>query len=244
MEAYQRNPLYKFLSEFLPQFLPQDVVKKFLTKDGLATFERAFTHEKYNKNFNYQILEILGDASIKPCFISFLLKKYGINKEGVISTLVNYFLSKQIFAGFSDKYKFTKFIKMVGTPSESEKEDVFESFCGALRYVGDNQVGKYTGQMFVNMFIDWVFESVKIDPDNMLLYQNPQQILKERYFDVRKSSTTGKKAVIEWDEEKIDRTFIARVVFEGKVLGEGKAFDKDKARNEAAIDAINKEKLI
>ena len=236
--------LKNFLAKFLPQFLPNDVVKTMLTDQCLKIFERAFTHESYSSNYNYEILEILGDSCITPCFIAYIIKKYNVNEEGTISTLKNHFLSKTVFSGFSREFGFDKLIRKLTTINMSMEEDVFESFCGALRYNGDHYISNYIGQIFVNMFIDWVFDRIEIDVANIKQYQDPVQYLKERYFDNIKTPT-GEVLEMTWKEELVDDKFVALVIdkLRNVELGRGTSSDKKEAKRNAARNAISNLKL-
>jgi dsRNA-specific ribonuclease len=236
--------LKNYLAGFLPNFLPKNIVDVMLTEPCMKIFERAFTHESDNSNFNYEVLEILGDSCIHPCFIAHVIKKYNIDsrelkKVGVISTLKNYFLSKSVFSDFSKKFGFVKYIRAKTTINMSMEEDVFESFCGALRYNGDHYVSNYMGQIFVNMFIDWVFDKVEIDIKNIKLYQNPTQYLKENYFDNIRTPT-GEILEMEFQDKVIDNMFVSIVYdrLKNMELGRGTASEKKEARNNACKNAI------
>lgn len=239
--SYKRDPLYIFIENFLPSFLPSNIYEKLLLPDAYSIFKRAFTHPDVDKNFHYERLEFIGDSAIKASFVNYIARKYPeVNEPGQLSILTNYFLEKEFFASLSDKYKFTKYIRVPSnrTPTIDEREDIFESFVGALQTAGDKFVGIYIGQMIVEIFVTMVFDDIVIETNNIDKYRNYVQVLKEKYFDPRKT-------MMQFEKIKKDSSSMIVKILHGKdVLGVGTGRNVEEAKFNAAKDALVKQKII
>lgn len=236
--SHTKTPLFNFLKGFLPKFLPRELAEPILSAEAYKIFERAFTHPDVNRNFHYEMLEFLGDSVIKAAFSIYIFQKYPeINEPGQISILNNYFLEKEFFAGLSDKYGFTKYIRVPSNrePTIDEREDIFESFAGALQLTGDQFIGEYVGQMLVRRFVFMIFDNIKIDTSNLDKYRNYVQVLKEKFFD-------PKKAKMEFEKiKKSDTVMVVNILYKNTVIGTGSGRNVEEAKYHAAYDALVKQ---
>jgi dsRNA-specific ribonuclease len=86
--------LATFLREFLLKFnISTDIVAKLVSNKNLTTWIKAFTHLSWDPNYghNYEELELLGDAIVKPIFIEYCMSKYeGVDRSQLSELVIMY----------------------------------------------------------------------------------------------------------------------------------------------------------
>lgn len=112
----------------------------FVNDQALQIWAHAFTHKSYDMERNYEKLEFFGDASSKDLFNNYMKKKYPQFNEQEYTEYSNQYLSKNFQSVFADDLKLVSWLiyNPVLQINEKIKTDVFESFIGALRDIGDN----------------------------------------------------------------------------------------------------------
>ncbi|AYV86294.1 MAG: RNAse III [Solumvirus sp.] len=102
---------------------------------------QAFTHETYS-NTNYEELEFMGDAILKPLFSKLLLVKYPHLKKSDLTNLNSRYMSTEINyqATLARRLGLSQFIesRILGRISFKINTDIFESFFGAILNIGDD----------------------------------------------------------------------------------------------------------
>jgi len=97
-------------------------------------WSKAFTHETYDLEFNYERLETLGDSIIQQAFIRYVYYTIPSATPQMISDLSTTYLEKSSLSKHSREMKLFKYARFEEIqPSETSiSEDLFESFFGAL----------------------------------------------------------------------------------------------------------------
>jgi dsRNA-specific ribonuclease len=176
------EPLYKFLSNFLILFLPKNDIDILLSVNSYRTFKKAFTHSSINNINNYEVLELLGDAKLKSAFLQYLYEKEpSTTSPEIFTTIYTYFLSKTVLSKLSDQLNFTSYIISKSDMTSSIKEDVFESFIGALFINTNLYIQKGLGDTYVYLFVVYIFNKQNISIKNYYQYTSYITILKEIY---------------------------------------------------------------
>ncbi|MGB3467041.1 MAG: ribonuclease III domain-containing protein, partial [Cyclobacteriaceae bacterium] len=139
------------ISNLLSIFDPK-VVKILTSKKAMITWKQAFTHKSYDKDFNYEYLEFLGDSALKNSFDTYLVYNYPeMRNPKYLSEARKFYMAKYYQANLSDKMDLFPFVKISKKFILTEmkkfdiKEDVFEAFYGALQWNGDmylNNIGR------------------------------------------------------------------------------------------------------
>ena len=135
-EAKWATELLRFLyTEILPYAVLDPVMRsKLVSAKAARIWIPAFTHVSYNPNDgeNYEVLEKLGDSVMKLNFTWYMIRHVTHISEGQLGRLSDFYLSKEFQADLSNKYGFSKHILTNLGVSIHVKEDVLESFFGAL----------------------------------------------------------------------------------------------------------------
>lgn len=132
-EAKWKRELQTFMYNFLRRAFPENMVNAFLAPEVFSTWMKAFTHESFDTNFNYEELELLGDDDLKLAFADYLMQRYPGIPKNYISALADRYMSKQFQRTLSIRLGFSKLIRTLDTGVNIHiLEDVFESVFGAL----------------------------------------------------------------------------------------------------------------
>lgn len=224
--------LYKFLKRYLIKFIPENDVKKLLKPSSYRTFKKAFTHSSINNISNYEVLELLGDAKLKSGFIQYLYERNPtITSPEIFTVLYGYFLSKNSLSYLSKKQNFDKYIITNTEISKSIQEDVFESFIGALFLNTNLYIQNNLGDMYVYLFVKYIFEQENISIKNYYKYVSFITILKEIYD----NEGWGK---VDYQSKSIKNGFTVTVIFNKTPIGTGFGNNIKTGKEKASKSAI------
>lgn len=232
-----KQPLYKFLSDFLILFLPENDIDKLLSIESYRIFKKAFTHSSMSNINNYEVLELLGDAKLKSAFIQYLYEREpSTTSPEVFTTIYTYFLSKKILSKLSDEYNLSKYIISKSDITSSIKEDVFESFIGALFINSNLFIKKGIGDFYVYLFVVYIFDQQDISIKNYYKYTSYITILKEIYDD----KGWGK---VNYQHKNISTTpktqnFYVVVIHDNNIIGSGYGNNLKKGKDIASKSSI------
>ncbi len=143
-----------------------------LLKEALT--HPSTSHNKGQKRFNYEILELLGDSVLSCVIINYLIKKYKNETEGQLSKRKAFLVSKQTISDISRKLNIGDFMILSkgeeqcgGRSNINNLENVLEAIIGAV-FLDSNFV---TTQKFVldiwSRFDEWTV-NIPIDPKTEL----------------------------------------------------------------------------
>jgi dsRNA-specific ribonuclease len=145
----------------------------------------AFTHKSFNesKSGDYESLESYGDLVLKSVFIEVVTQYF---KRDLTNVEINYFnakyMSKEHQAQLSERLGLDKYVRYdpsIPNITKSIKEDVFESFIGALYKATNSVFGMYTGMAIVHNFLAEVFKDYTFSAEEVT--RDPVSLLKELY---------------------------------------------------------------
>lgn len=131
---------------------------------SLPIFEKAFTHETYNPNSNYEDLELLGDRALDYAFSYYLMKAYGEKiPKNDITTLKSHYMSENFQPKIAESLGMGTRLKARDVKVNSKIfEDLFEAFFGALVTAADNVIPGLGSGLVFNA-ITKLFENIDID---------------------------------------------------------------------------------
>lgn len=108
-------------------------------EDLKQEFSRSHKNMVFVKNYNYERLEFLGDAIIKPIISIYLVERYPYENEGFLSTLRTKIESTNTLSHFFKSLGLQDYILLSQTIEQENGrnnihilEDCFEAFIGAL----------------------------------------------------------------------------------------------------------------
>lgn len=154
------------LNNILSNFIGDSALRqKYFAAEMMPYWCRAFTHKTVSPTFNYEILELNGDNSLKWAFPRYLLARMPFLKESMVSELNAQYMGadqqRLLFRGTG----LGNFIKVSGGYlSFGVESDVFESLFGALEYVSD-QITLGIGTLMCLRFVEYLYRDVQFDVD-------------------------------------------------------------------------------
>lgn len=160
-----------------------------LVYKNMNIYTQAFTSSGYDADFNYEVLEQKGDASINAFLVWYFYDRFpqlncpaGVS---VIARLKIVYQSKNSFQRIADKLGFWPYIQATqherDTRRKSLLEDVFEAFFGATQQILDDAYEIGFGFPLICRILKGLFDEIDIS----LMYEDlydAKTRLKE-YFD-------------------------------------------------------------
>jgi hypothetical protein len=139
--------------------------------DNMCMWRRAFTHESFDKNNNYEVLELLGDANCARSFKNKLTELFDIDKISPreLSEFKAQYMSTLHQSGFSTKLNFRNWCIKDPLYDHGKKldEDLFESFTGALDFIGSG-IEPGHGSVLCDAFIGVIIYSINFNSASSL----------------------------------------------------------------------------
>jgi len=196
----------------------------------------ALTHKSISGN-NYEDFEFIGDLHLGPQFIKYLQSRFETRLTPVQGTyFLTVYMSKKYQAKLSEKLGLDKLVNY--DPSTklvtSIKEDIFESFCGALTCLVDERILNGLGDIYLYNFLIHLFNPVELSLSEVS--RDSKSKLKELYD---KKGWGEVKYIIE-NSDRIDRSGQKITILSqtGHSLGVGYGRQTE-AEQEAAQQALN-----
>jgi dsRNA-specific ribonuclease len=159
--------LQSFLNTLLRHIIPDQTTRnRYLDRDAMIIWAKAFTHETFSPTANYEDLEFLGDAILKSVFPKYLMKRFPYFHKNEYTELNVAYMSKIMQATLSRKLGFSPYIRIKGLDKAilNLETDVFESFFGALDTISDNVLFGLGLANCYNMIV-YIFKDIEIDED-------------------------------------------------------------------------------
>lgn len=155
--------------------VPENLIKKLLISEHLATFKLAFTHRTISETSNYEVFETLGDVSLNKSIIWHFKRILSDASPEQLTLLKIKFASTKLMSVYARELEFDKYIL---SPDESIRtrckvlEDCFEAFIGCMEFLIDKVNGMHTGYSFVYTFVSVYIErylsSMSIKEEDLL----------------------------------------------------------------------------
>lgn len=176
-------------------------IEQFLQCQYHNIWFRAFIHETVDYNNNYENLEYQGDAILKAVFPIMIMEMYPHLRESDMTNINNYYMSKNLQGQgeLAMQMGLTEFIQVQAMDDFDITKlsvDVFESFFGALRMVGD-KVGFGLGYIACYNMIKILFADVTIGDE---IYGDAKTQSTQRLEQLG-VHTAGKPTIKEFNEE-------------------------------------------
>ena len=171
-EYYEDKQWYENLQSFIyallePVIPDNELRKKYVSNDAMKIWAKAFTHESYDPNNNYEEYEMFGDRLITAQFVDYLLRTEPNIKKDRLSNAVTYYMGRKKQGEYAMELKLLSMMRMYVTETYDNghiKSDALESFYGALFNVG-NSILNGLGYINTATFLDKIFEDKTIDED-------------------------------------------------------------------------------
>jgi ribonuclease-3 len=195
-------------------------------------------HETQRHHFDNQRLEFLGDAVLQLIFTEYLFDHYPEFSEGELTKLRARLVSREGLRVHAESIGLGKYLMMGrGEESSGGRErasalaDAYEALIGAM-YLDSDYV---TVRRIVLTEARALLETLNVNPPEA----NPKGRLQEILQAISPVSPTY--PIIDQSGPEHMKRFVARILWEGLVLGEGEGKSKKEAEVAAARDALQRE---
>jgi dsRNA-specific ribonuclease len=180
-----------YLQSILRPCIPEEYLVKMLSEGPYENyFIKAFTHKTFiegreDAEFNYEVLEKVGDKILGAAFQFWLYDVIGeqTNSLQTFSDIEKRFVGKEFLAELADALEITKWIKIVGaTLNQKIKSDVVEALIAAIALSADNYVVQDFGIVLAKRWVYQVYNTFareRIDPKNATKYVDYRSRLNE-----------------------------------------------------------------
>ena len=192
-------------------------------------------HETQRHHFDNQRLEFLGDAVLQLIFTEHLFDQFPQLSEGYLTKIRARIVSRDGLRILADRLDLGRYLMMGrgeesngGRDRSSTLSDAFEALIGAM-YLDSDFV---TVRRVVLTEARELLEDLEIDPDD----NNPKGRLQEILQSISPVSPTY--PIIHQSGPEHQKTFIAKIVWEGRELGRGEGRSKKEAETAAARNAL------
>lgn len=171
--ATLRTFLYNLLVEYVFNNENTEILEHILNAENMLIWLKAFTHQSYDYDNNYENLEYIGDRVLHWAFPQYLFNKFPEYTEADYTGINTVYMSKINQGNISDKLKIPPLIRSSAVVNFNIKADVFESFIGALNETAAT-FSDGVGPIIVYNFISNYFEQNKIVIDDEKKYGAPK----------------------------------------------------------------------
>jgi dsRNA-specific ribonuclease len=173
VEIYQ-----SYIRSILQHLVKEEKIPLFLTRENMAVWVEAITHESYDLNSNYERLENYGDSILKYVMRKYLLSRYPNMPPRALTEYTNRFMSKEFQKIFSTDMHLPTYILADHVDVTIHiREDLFESFLGALMEVA-NTIVPELGVIYAYNFIVLVMSDTHLD--KRMILGKPKTQLQQR----------------------------------------------------------------
>ena len=222
--------------------LDRDNVKLAKLQDGIVPLQQS----------NYERLEYLGDAIIESIISNYLFIRFNKENEGFLSRLRVSLVNRMMLANLSRTLNLGKYMlisrtiedKESGRIKESNLEDIFEAFIGAifLDFNKEKKGYQIAEKFLINLLED---ENTEVDIVEHILDDGNYKGKLVKYFKkIHKSSISFR--TIESVGNSGDKEITVEVIQDNmnKLLGSGKGCDVKHAQQDACKNTLLEMKLI
>ena len=177
--AAWKADLFKFLRSFLSNFIQKPSVDTYLTPDKELLWVTAFTQELVDPDLNYEVLEYTGDRALELAAVSYLKQRFPTATKSQYHDLKQFMVSKDGLKDDAVRLGLAAHLLTYKTTVHT-REDVFESFMGALVEASD-QVLPGLGYVNAYNFVVWAFNQKDISVERNA--RRPAKTLLKQIFE-------------------------------------------------------------
>ena len=252
-----KTELMKYLNDLLSLFIEDKKAIKTMTKvEKLQElWVKAWTHETYDINNNYEALETIGDSAVGYSFISLMEEKDPLVDEGELTALKSRACDKNAFRQVSWELKMDKWLRMGGDAKSNTNtaEDVVESFCGVLQvagsfYLNESKEVDYvpsSGIKYVYDFVKFLYGNVVFAPE--MYISDPKTALLQAAEGLGGGIGIGKAIVEEFSINELSEGYHVHnltISWSDKAMKSLEELNKKQKRKIISVEAGSKKTVI
>lgn len=234
----------------------KSILKKLKVKDVDRMFEpqyteiwkKTFTHQTFDKVNNYESIEFVGDSVLKSCFSVFLFERVPNLDPNILTMMQQNFTSKHYQHKLADDLDIPKFLRIKKKLEDKQREDLLESFTGAILLVSKQVLGLGKAYEIIHRLLELLYEKIeKINfaevskSELKLSSMQIKQILeaiKSKYYEKTSNTSSGVQTIITISDQTVDYLRkrgknIGRVIGTGFAPGQNKDLSSKLAYDDA-----------
>jgi dsRNA-specific ribonuclease len=167
--------------------IPDHICGLLLSPQNLPQFDRALTHESYDKHCNYEFFEFIGDSIINLEVALFVYRHFTLQSAGAATIIKHQVQSNKLLGEIAEKYGLVQLLLRVPREKDDEakiKGDVMESIMGCLFLLTSEVRMDCTAKLLCSKILGKLLEECNlhqfIDPENC---KDSVTTFKEEYQD-------------------------------------------------------------
>jgi dsRNA-specific ribonuclease len=254
-----------FLYSLLKKGKIKDKYINFLLEDkeSIDLYAKAFTNPTANPEYNYEILEKIGDSTCNKIIMWYIYRKYPkleSKPQGlmVFSRLFHVLQSTETFCKLALELGFEKFItagwmrlkdkyeEVLKINRNGVLEDCFEAFFGATELIIDRKIKEGVGYTICNEIFKGILRETNVQFPSIKYEElfDPITRLKELFdFNFEGFGKLGKYVYEDIIQENDTKIKVVQIIYTNqtgikKIIGTGSGSLKEKAKASAAISAL------
>lgn len=161
---WEKKLIY-FLKNFLKEFVIPSYLDNYFDPEIIKIFIKAFTHESFDLEENYEKLEFIGDGMLSSAVKLYLFQVYPYYSEIELTRIYQNVTSNKVYLSISRNLGLSEFLRISPCAKDISigrvEEDIFESFVGALT-LSSEMIKRGLSFVTVYNFILKVFNKFKI----------------------------------------------------------------------------------
>ena len=148
--------------------ISKEYINIFTDEWSMKIFMKVFHHPTADKEYNYEILEFVGDGIIKGIISQFLVRKYPnlTTSEGKLSKARRFLEKDKTLSSFALQLGFWDYViadeETLNQKRNKTLEDVYEAFVGALVTVIDTKIRPGLGYAYAQTFVEYKLDKLKL----------------------------------------------------------------------------------
>jgi len=201
--------------------------------NNVSIYKQAFYHSSLSNDvtLNNERLEFLGDSVLDTVVSEYIFKKYPKSTEGFLTKTRSKIVSRKSLGQVAESMGINSFIShnnLTIKKGSTISGNTLEALVGAIYIdVGFERTRNFIIQKIIRSHID-LNEIIKTD------FNFKSQLVEW----TQKNSAELEFRIVDEIDNKTYRIFVANVIVDGKVVGEGTGRNKKSAENEAAAQAM------
>ena len=135
---------------------------KYFDAKAMDVWNKAFTHETFSLDYNYEELEFAGDAVLKAAFPKYLMQKFPTYKKSHYTNFNNYYMAKVVHGRISQRLGLVRYARVKGERANFNiAADLYESFFGAVDLISDSIMNGLGYVMCYNLVVE-IFSNPRV----------------------------------------------------------------------------------
>lgn len=170
-----------YIYTFLRGFITDEAIRKrMVDAESMKKWIKTFSHESYNKTYNYESIETVGDALLSYAFKKFLIRNHNGISPNDMTNYTHHYLAKNYMGNILGRSMKIHRWALVGKGAQMNKsivEDITEAMLTTLDDIADS-IQDGLGALIAYKLVSLIFSDVELDPK---IARGPDKTLLDQY---------------------------------------------------------------